>query len=112
LADVIELSDRLDPLLRAVRVALARHHQVMIVCPWPPGLPPPQAVGDTAAMPPPDDVLGLLRLTTAERFQRAFADLRQTFARLGVPVLCAVNEDSVRLILERMDRLRLIGRRR
>ena len=35
LVDLIELSDRLEPLLRAVRVALARHHQVIVVCPWP-----------------------------------------------------------------------------
>jgi hypothetical protein len=112
LADLVELSDRLEPLLRAVRVALARHHQVMIVCPWPPGVPPPQAGNEVTASPPPADVLSLLRMTTAERFQRAFAQLRQTFARLGVPVICAANEDSVRLILERMDRLRLIGRRR
>src|SRR5262249_51914575 len=41
LADLLELSDHLAPLLRAVKVTLARHHQVIIVCPWPPGMPPP-----------------------------------------------------------------------
>jgi uncharacterized protein (DUF58 family) len=114
LADLVELSDRLEPLLRAVRVALARHHQVMIVCPWPPGLPPPDVVEEApAALPPAAAGIGpTLRRTTAERFHRAFADLRQTFARMGVPVLCAASEESVRLILDRMDRLRLIGRRR
>jgi uncharacterized protein (DUF58 family) len=114
LADLVELSDRLEPLLRAVRVALARHHQVMIVCPWPPGLPPPEAVESApAALPPVAAGIGpTLRRTTAERFHRAFADLRQTFARMGVPVLCAASDESVRLILDRMDRLRLIGRRR
>jgi len=114
LADLIELTDRLEPLLRAVRVALARHHQLMIVCPWPPGLPPPTGAAVSAAAPPPTEsgVLPVLRRNTAERFQRAFAGLRQTFARLGVPVLCAANEESVGLILDRMDRLRLMGRRR
>jgi hypothetical protein len=107
-ADLVELSDRLEPLLRAVRVARARHHQVMIVCPWPPGLPAPGAVEETAEA----GVGPMLRRTTAERFQRAFADLRQTFARLGVPVICAASDESVRLVLDRMDRLRLIGRRR
>ena len=39
LADLLELNEEaLDPLLRAVRVALGRHHQVMLICPWPPGL--------------------------------------------------------------------------
>jgi uncharacterized protein (DUF58 family) len=114
LADLVELSDRLEPLLRAVRVALARHHQVMIVCPWPPGLPPPDAVEQApAALPPAAAGIGpTLRRTTVERFHGAFADLRQTFARMGVPVLCAASEESVRLILDRMDRLRLMGRRR
>jgi uncharacterized protein (DUF58 family) len=117
LADLIELSDRLEPLLRAVRVALARHHQVMIVCPWPPGLPPPShgatdslsAEGTEGPAPP---AAILLRRTTIERFHHAFAELRHTFARLGVPVICAASEESVRLILDRMDRLRLVGRRR
>ena len=45
LADLLELDDHLDPLLRAVRVALGRHHQVMLICPWPPGLElPPSAL--------------------------------------------------------------------
>jgi uncharacterized protein (DUF58 family) len=106
LADLVELSDRLEPLLRAVRVALARHHQVMIVCPWPPGLP--VAAGDEG-QPPADTETALWHATTA-RFHRAFAGLRQTFARLGVPVICAADEESVRLILDRMDRLRLVRR--
>jgi uncharacterized protein (DUF58 family) len=105
LADLIELSDRLDPLLRAVRVALARHHQVMIVCPWPPGLPWVDGGEDSSSQ-----STALWRATTA-RFHRAFARLRQTFARLGVPVICAADEESVRLILDRMDRLRLVRRR-
>jgi hypothetical protein len=114
LADLIELSDRLGPLLQAVRVALARHHRVMVVCPWPPGLPPPGAVEDSPSpLPPPGIGVGpALRRTTAARFHRAFAELRQTFGRMGVPVICAASGEPVRLILDRMDRLRLVGRRR
>ncbi len=122
LADLIELPDRLEPLVRAVRVARARHHQVLIVCPWPPGLALPGAAeGEMGQEPAGENETGviagsplraLLRRSTAERFQQGFANLGRTFARLGVPVVCAANEDSVRLILERMDRLRLAGRRR
>ena len=39
LADLFELGDHLEPLLRAVRVACARHHQVLVICPWMPGIP-------------------------------------------------------------------------
>jgi hypothetical protein len=114
LADLIELSERLEPLLRAVRVARARHHQVMAICPWPPGVePPPSAASPAAPLPTRDGgVVTMLQQTTTQRLHRAFADLRQTFARIGVPVICAADTESVQLILDRMDRLRLIGRRR
>src|SRR5260370_11781373 len=41
LADLLELDDHLGKILAAVKVALARHHHVMIVCPWPPKTPIP-----------------------------------------------------------------------
>jgi uncharacterized protein (DUF58 family) len=41
LADLLELTGDLDPLLRAIKVALARHHQVVVICPWPPDMPLP-----------------------------------------------------------------------
>src|SRR5207244_483877 len=41
LADLLELTEQLGPLLRAVKVALARHHLVIVICPWPPGIPVP-----------------------------------------------------------------------
>ena len=43
LADLLELEARLDPLLKAVKMTISRHHQVLVVCPWPPGVPPPGA---------------------------------------------------------------------
>jgi hypothetical protein len=42
LADLLELDEQLAPLLSAVKVAVARHHQVMVVCPWPPRVPLPR----------------------------------------------------------------------
>ena len=41
LADFLEIVEHLGPVLAAVKVARARHHQVIVVCPWPPGVPPP-----------------------------------------------------------------------
>ncbi|HTU20990.1 MAG TPA: DUF58 domain-containing protein, partial [Gemmataceae bacterium] len=49
LADLLELDEALDPLLRAVRVALGRHHQVVLICPWPPGLELPREQSRLAA---------------------------------------------------------------
>jgi hypothetical protein len=134
LVDLVELEGRLGPLLRAVKVALARHHQVVVVCPWPPELGPP------GEAPPPDDPLpglrparkrkgvrihaaprpvlsagdlrNLMARLTARRYNRSFHRLRKVFARLQVPVVCAAADEPVRLILERLDRLRGLRRRR
>lgn len=112
LADLLEVGDRLEPLLRAVRVALARHHQVVVVCPWPPGLPPPSEEATLIRLATGSDVRAILDRTVTARFHRAYHKLRRTFARLGVPVVSARSEEPVPMILERMDRLRMLGRRR
>jgi uncharacterized protein (DUF58 family) len=114
LADLLELDDHLGPLLHAVRVALARHHQVVLICPWPPGLPLSGEEGaERPAQGPEDAVLrDLLARVTAARFHAAYARVRRTFARLGVAVVCAASEEPVPLILDRMDRLRCVGGRR
>jgi uncharacterized protein (DUF58 family) len=109
LVDLIELSDRLEPLLRAVRVALARHHQVVVVCPWPAGLALPGAESKPARS---TGIRLTLEQTTTERFHAAYDHLRQTFARIGVLVVCAGSAEPIPLILDRMERMRTPGRRR
>jgi uncharacterized protein (DUF58 family) len=116
LVDLLELVDQLEPLLRAIKVTLARHHQVMLICPWPPGIPPPRrkepGLQSPAPQAPDMDVGSSLRQVTVARFHRAYQQLRRTFVRLGVPVVCADSQDPARLILQRVDRLRAQGRRR
>ncbi len=41
LADLAELGPDLMPLVRACRVACARHHHVLVIVPWPSDVPPP-----------------------------------------------------------------------
>jgi uncharacterized protein (DUF58 family) len=138
LADLLELEDHLGRILAAVKVALARHHQVMIVCPWPADIPMPKRqtisgqwsvasgkkseIGDQKLegkerklgiellSPDSTTVQELLRRATVVRFHRAYHQLRRSFARFGVPVLCAKSEDSVPLILNRLERLRILER--
>src|SRR5207249_3650835 len=83
LADLLELDEALGNLLSTVHVALSRHHQVLIVCPWPPGLPLPAP--DAAAEPPqqPRTLDSLLHYSTRRRFHAAYYRLRRTFGRLG-----------------------------
>jgi hypothetical protein len=110
LVDLLELADHLEPLRRAVKITLARHHQVVIVCPWPPGVAPPRAHGLQEAPPAaPIDFQAVLQAAATERLHRAFYQLRRTFARLGVLVVCAEGTDPVRLLLDRLDRLRSVG---
>ncbi len=123
MVDLIDLADDLDHLLRAVRVAVARHHQVMVILPWQEDIPEPPRE-------PPDET----RIPTgkAERFAtggyRAIADelkrdfiagyhrsyfkVRREFGRLGVIVLRADHDEPVQMVLDRLDRLRGVGRRR
>jgi uncharacterized protein (DUF58 family) len=110
LADFLELDEaQLEPLLQAVRVALSRHHQVVVVCAWPRGVPAPRS-GESPR--PPQAVGGLIARLATDRVQVGFARLRRAFARLGVQVTSAGSDESVPLILDRMQRLRMAGGRR
>ena len=112
LADLLELDDRLDPLLRAAHLAMSRKHQVLLVCPWPPGIEPYRR--DTAERKgTSEDKLGQdLRDATTRRYHDAYARVRRAFGRLGVPVVSAATDEPVRLVLERLNRLRAPGRNR
>ena len=124
LADFLEIVEHLGPVLAAVQVARARHHQVILVCPWPSAVPPPLPEASTSRPAPADlpSVTGMasaaavqrsaVRWATTQRFHRAFHEVRRTFARLGVPVVCARDRDAVSLILTRLERLRVQERGR
>jgi uncharacterized protein (DUF58 family) len=124
LVDLLDVADELDHLIRAVRVAVARHHQVMVIVPWQEDVPepPPEAAGGDDRIP----------LDRAERFARggyraiaeeltrdfiahyhkAFFKVRREFGRLGVVVVRADHEEPVQMVLDRLDRLRGVARRR
>ena len=112
LVDLLELSDDLAPLLRAVKITLSRHHQVVLICPWPPGVPPPRTTAGAAqsmASAVDTNLQSALQQVATGRLHRAYQRMRQAFARLGVPVVCAEGGDPVRLLLDRLDRLRSVG---
>jgi uncharacterized protein (DUF58 family) len=113
-ADLLELDDALEPLLRAIKVARARHHRILVICPWPPGVPPPsdEAIPILRSRKPGDTkwLRHAVMRAMFVRLYRAFRKLRRTFARMGVQVICAESEDSVSLILKRLDQLRVLQR--
>ncbi len=107
--DLLEATDDLGELERAVCLAKAKHHQVVAICPWPPGVdipgtsPPPLADDSLTEREQMDRVLQ--RLVT-NRFHEAFAEVRRRLGRIGVHVICAAEGDTVRQILQRIQRLR------
>jgi uncharacterized protein (DUF58 family) len=105
LVDLLELTDELAPLLRAVKVALARHHRVVLVCPWPPGIPPP-TLGSTGQRDKAITTEDMVRAAMVRRFHRGYARVRRQFVRLGIPVINARSGDPARLILDRLEMLR------
>ena len=111
LVDFLEIGPDLDKVVRAVRVALGRHHQVLVVCPWPAGvdLPTgPHGKGKYDQSGP--SLQDLLSQASTLRLHQAFHVVKKAFARIGVPVLCAPAEEAVGVILQRMQRLRNLQR--
>jgi uncharacterized protein (DUF58 family) len=111
MADLLELDDHLEPLLQALRVVRGRHHQVLVVCPWPGGVPLPR---DTEAPGKgrPAGLRGLLTDVGVRQAHAAYARTRRALARLGVPVVCAASDESAGLIQQRLEQVRGLGGRR
>jgi hypothetical protein len=68
-----------------------------MICPWPADVAQPRS--STA------DESG-----ETGRLHQGFFELRRRFARLGVPVVCAAEQDSIALIIKRLEHLRGLER--
>jgi len=123
MVDLIDLADDLDHLIRAVRVAVARHHQVMVILPWQEDIPePPREPPDDTRIPTEKAerfatggyraIADELKRDFIDGYHRAFFKVRREFGRLGVTVVRADHEEPVQMVLDRLNRLRGVGRRR
>jgi hypothetical protein len=102
--DLLESADYLADLERAVCVAKARHHQLVVICPWPAGIDPPGTLAESKG---PFEIGRALRQVSVMQLHRAFTQLQHAFGKYGVPVICATERDTVDRILARMRRLRV-----
>jgi uncharacterized protein (DUF58 family) len=129
LADLAELGDDLEPLVRACRVARARRHHVLVIVPWPADIPAPDS---QAPPPPPADSSSRPRKTRedprADKHQRriaqivqdsltrqyheSFRTMRRALSQVGASVFRVNDGDPVRLVLDHLDRLRGMRSRR
>jgi uncharacterized protein (DUF58 family) len=103
--DLLENIGDLAALERAVCVAKAKHHQVIVICPWPAGVDLPGA--HPTALTVNMDYRLLLNRVATEQLHRAYAEVKRAFGRIGVNVLCASADESVNWIMQRMRRLRV-----
>ena len=105
LADLLELGADIQPLVNAAKVARARHHQVLVILPWPPDVPAPNAQVPKATQ---DDakIATVVQAVLIARYHRNFATLRSALAKSGATVVRVDSGDPVRLVLERLDQLR------
>jgi len=128
LADLAELGPDLAPVVRAARVARARHHHVMVVVPWPAGVPSPDEADrpPPAAAPkpkprawqpprPPDRSKALLPVVKAaltRHYHEAFRAFRRAVGQAGATVVRVNDGDPIQVVLDRLDRLRGMRSRR
>ena len=107
LVDLLELDESLAALLGVVHVALSRHHQVILVCPWPTGLPLPRPEPAEAAIAAEHgcrDSQPQHSLPFPGSLPSRTPRLRPS-RRAG---RCAASDEAVPLILERINRLRTL----
>ncbi len=110
LVDFLETGPRLEKVLRAARVAISRHHKVIVICPWPPSVDLPTRRPRTPVRTEPLALQDLLGQAAGLRLKQAFVHVRQAFARLGIPVLAAPQDEAIGLVLQRMQELRSLER--
>lgn len=128
LADLTELGEDLEPIVKACRAARARKHHVLVIVPWPADLPSPDEAPPAPPDPEgkkrrrhPDDLDDRARArriskivleNMTKKYQDQFRAARRALARVGATVMRADDGDPVRLVLDRLDRLRGMRTRR
>lgn len=112
--DLLEIVDEAKRLFAAIKVVKARRHQVIVLCPWPAGMPfpdSPEWLRETDRTLDPDhsrfrDPQTTLYVHEFARFRAAYEHLKEQLKRAHVPLICTTPEDSVRQVLDRVERLR------
>lgn len=111
IAELCDPEYDLRPLLKAIKVARARHHRVMILCAWPPGVPTRNESSDNTDSLLSDpasraDVMSDVALYALQHRQAAFVKLQREVGRLRVPVAPASATTAPKLVLSQLELIR------
>ena len=106
MAGLVDTDYDLGPLLKAIRVAVARHHRVCVLCAWPPGTVPPR--NDAYINQLLDNMNGLPINTLASAAEvqhrhQNFHRLRSQLGKLRVPLVAATDKLANQLIVNQME---------
>lgn len=112
--DLLEIVDEAKKFLTAVKVVQARHHQVIVICPWPSGLAfpdSPQWLRLASYELDPRHVRFRDPQTTLyayefARYRNAYEHLKAQLKTARVPLICTTTDDTVRQVLDRVELLR------
>lgn len=105
LIDLLDYASEIDKLLTAIRVARARHHDVLVLVHWPDDVslePKPLAKRHLKRL----DLGKAVRRGMAASYRAEFKRLRHQIVKAGGQALPLTAEDAVARVLDRLDRLR------
>lgn len=92
----------MDPLLKAIRMARARHHQVVLLTPSRIPVPPGQPRRRAQQKP----FVAIAQAARQKQRERRLQEVRTRFAAAGIPILDMDARDTIASVLEQLDRLR------
>jgi uncharacterized protein (DUF58 family) len=108
LVDLFEI-EHLEPLLSAIKVAQARHHEVIVAAPWPAELMDPADKADDAndSAPPTDPAMSSSSpRDLIDHYFKSYQTIQRELGRLRVPLILARPGRSIGVIVERVESLR------
>jgi hypothetical protein len=105
LADLVPYAERIEPLIAASRMAQSRHHQVLVLVPWPADMPT-ELTRTTARRSGRPTLETVVRSALVRQHHKLYAQLKSALAKAGVRVIRISDSDPVPLVLDRLDRLR------
>lgn len=100
LLDLVDYTGSLERLKRVVRLARARHHRVVLICPWPDEKVQTELLRDSEE---PDGIEQLVERAERARLSAAAHRLKRELRRLGVPVAFAADRRAIQLTLIEAD---------